>query len=85
MNKITITVSGSAGSGKTAIQQWLAEQLSTKFNQVDIDWGMDGNPQRGPEDVEIVLNHIVDTTQINIKTQQSRRIESGEQHFGVEE
>ena len=48
MNKITITISGPAGSGKTAIQQWLAEQLSTKFKQVDINWGLDGNPQRDP-------------------------------------
>lgn len=79
MNKITITISGPAGSGKTAIQQWLTEQLSTKFKQVDINWGLDGNPQRDPASLENCLHTIADRIQFVVETQQTK------QHFGVEE
>ena len=72
-NNITITVSGPAGSGKTAIQQWIAEQLSHKFNQVEIDWGIDGNPNRELDSIEDCLTAIADKTQIKILTQQIKR------------
>ena len=39
MNNIHIVVKGATGSGKTAIQQWLADQLATKFANVGIEWG----------------------------------------------
>lgn len=70
MNKITITISGPTGSGKTTIQQWIAEQLSTKFKQVDIDWGLDGNPQRNSASLENCLHAISDKIQITVETQQ---------------
>ena len=76
--KITITISGSAGSGKTAIQQWLTEQLSTKFKQVDTNWGLDGNPRRDSVSLENCLHNIADRIQIVVETQQTKR------HFGIE-
>jgi type II secretory pathway predicted ATPase ExeA len=69
MKKITITISGVAGSGKTMIQQWLAEQLSQKFKQVNIDWGIDDNPVRDSEILERFMNDSSDNTEITIKTQ----------------
>jgi type II secretory pathway predicted ATPase ExeA len=69
MKKITITISGVAGSGKTMIQQWLAEQLSQKFKQVNIDWGIDDNPVRDSEILERFMNDSSDNTEIIIKTQ----------------
>ena len=69
MKKITITVSGVAGSGKTMIQQYIAEQLSQKFKLVNIDWGIDGNPVRDSEILERFMNDSSDNTEITIKTQ----------------
>ena len=64
MKKITITVSGIAGSGKTMIQQYIAEQLSQKFKLVNIDWGIDGNPVRDSEILERFMNDSSDNTEI---------------------
>lgn len=69
MKKITITVSGVAGSGKTMIQQYIAEQLSQKFKRVNIDWGIDGNPVRDSEILESFMIGSSDNTEITIKTQ----------------
>ena len=69
MKKITITISGVTGSGKTMIQQYIAEQLSQKFKQVNIDWGIDGNPDRDSEILECFMNDSSDNTEITIKTQ----------------
>ena len=69
MKKITITISGVTGSGKTMIQQYIAEQLSQKFKLVNIDWGIDGNPVRDSEILERFMNDSSDNTEITIKTQ----------------
>ena len=69
MKKITITVFGVPGSGKTMIQQWIAEQLSQKFKRVDIDWGIDGNPDRDSDMLAHFMNNAFDNTEITIKTQ----------------
>ena len=69
MKKITITISGVTGSGKTMIQQYIAEQLSQKFKLVNIDWGIDGNPDRDSEILERFMNDSSDNTEITIKTQ----------------
>ncbi len=69
MKRITITVSGVAGSGKTMIQQWIAEQLSQRFNRVNIDWGIDGNPGRDSDVLERFMNDSSDNTEITIKAQ----------------
>ena len=69
MKKITITISGVTGSGKTMIQQYIAEQLSQKFKLVNIDWGIDGNPVRDSEILECFMIGSSDNTEITIKTQ----------------
>lgn len=69
MKKITITISGVTGSGKTMIQQYIAEQLSQKFKLVNIDWGIDGNPVRDSDILERFMNDSSDNTEITIKTQ----------------
>ena len=69
MKKITITISGVTGSGKTMIQQYIAEQLSQKFKLVNIDWGIDGNPDRDSEILERFMNDSSDNTEITIKAQ----------------
>jgi uncharacterized OsmC-like protein len=51
------------------IQQWMAEQLSQKFKQVNIDWGIDGNPDRDSEILERFMNDSSDNTEITIKAQ----------------
>ena len=69
MKKITITISGVTGSGKTMIQQYIAEQLLQKFKLVNIDWGIDGNHVRDSEILERFMNDCSDNTEITIKTQ----------------
>ena len=66
---LTITISGVTGSGKTMIQQYIAEQLSQKFKLVNIDWGIDGNPVRDSDILERFMNDSSDNTEITIKTQ----------------
>lgn len=80
MKKITITVSGVTGSGKTLIQQWIAEQLSQKFKRVDIDWGIDGDPSRDLDVLESFMNDNRDKIEVTIKTQNVIEFKN----FGVE-
>ena len=73
MNNIHIIVKGATGSGKTAIQQWLAEQLATKFANVDIEWGVDGDPRRTATEVDTILENISRTTNITVLDEQAKR------------
>lgn len=73
MNNIHIVVKGTTGSGKTAIQQWIAEQLATKFANVDIEWGVDGDPCRTATDVDTVLENISRTTNITVFDERVKR------------
>ena len=69
MNNIIINILGPVGSGKTAIQQYLADCLSRKFNSVITDWGVDGDPNRSLDDAETFMAIVSDKTTIKIKTQ----------------
>ena len=73
MNNIHIVVKGTTGSGKTAIQQWLADQLATKFANVGIEWGVDGDPHRTATEVDTVLKNISRTTNITVFDERVKR------------
>lgn len=45
-HRIVVTVSGTPGSGKTVVQRIIAETLSRQFTNVEVEWGIDGEPQR---------------------------------------
>jgi shikimate kinase len=73
MNNIHIIVKGVTGSGKSAIQHWLADQLATKFANVDIEWGVDGDSRRTATEVDTILENISRTTKITVLDEQAKR------------
>ena len=72
MKKILINISGPEGSGKTAIQQYLADCLSRKFNSVVTDWGVDGDPNRSLDDADTIMAIISENTTITLESKNER-------------
>lgn len=72
-HNLTITVAGCTGSGKTLIQQYIAEMLRDRGITVDIEWGLDGNPGRSPTRVDHIIDDVAPLLHVKVKTQQLSR------------
>lgn len=74
MKKLTITISGGAAAGKSALQAKLARFLRIEGFSVDVQWGPDGDPGRTPlEDEGIIRKMVYDGTRVELKAEQAQR------------
>ena len=69
MEQLKITISGTTASGKTTIQEYIAQLLGERFSNVTIDYGVDGDPNRSEDVREKCVTNLVNRgTKININT-----------------
>lgn len=71
-NEIQVVVLGRTGSGKTVVQGLIAAALSKDFDNIEINWGPDGNPGRSDLDNVRIANKISPKTKILIREQNLR-------------
>jgi hypothetical protein len=71
-NEIQVVVLGRTGSGKTVVQGLIAAALSQDFDNIEINWGPDGNPGRSDLDNVRIANKISPKTKILIREQNLR-------------
>jgi len=72
MNEITITVTGQAGTGKSALVQYIAETLQAQGISVNYRFICNEHSPRTAERLEQILEHIKPVTQVEVVEEQAR-------------